>query len=295
MAPSRTPTSVSDYTVLQLSLPALPSFPHPQTHYLYLRPHAPKDSTASTTSLFLVNIPIDSTPTHIRALFASLTPSRIASITFDSTPTAASSTKTSRKRKRTPATTDELESTFPWPSAWDRTLHPSGSTCIITFVDSASATSAMLAARKAAKSRTPLPWDPPDISSKLPPLGLARYKSHHRLRFPDAADLQASVDGYMSAFNSSEEAKKRDEKRRRQVPDEDGFVTVTRGGRTGVANEEEAKKGLEKGKKRMQDLEGFYRWQVREKRREEEWALKKGFQEERRRVQGMRERRGGGP
>ncbi|KAG8624311.1 hypothetical protein KVT40_007378 [Elsinoe batatas] len=292
MAPSRAPSSISDYSVLQITLPPLPSFPKSQIHYLYLRPHAPKDSTASSTSLFLVNVPIDSTPTHIRALFASLTPSRISSIAFDSTPAPATSTKTSRKRKR-PSAGDDLDTTFPWPATWDRPLHPSGATCIVTFVDAASATAAMTAARKAAKTRTPLIWLSPDLSAKLPPLGLARYKMHHRLQFPDQAELQRSVDEYMSAYNEAEEAKKREEKKRRQVPDEDGFVTVTRGGRSGVANEEEAKKGLEKNKKRMEGLEGFYRWQVREKRREEERGLKRGFEEERRRVQGMRESRQG--
>ncbi|KAF2218860.1 ribosomal RNA-processing protein 7-domain-containing protein [Elsinoe ampelina] len=292
MTPSRAPSSINDYSILQLTLPPLPSLPKPQTHYLYVRPHAPKDSTASPTSLFLVNVPIDSTPTLIRALFASLSPSRISSIIFDSTPAPATSTKTSRKRKR-PSAGDDLDTTFPWPATWDRLLQPSGATCVVTFVDAASATAAMTAARKAAKARTPLTWLSPDLSAKLPSLGLARYKAHHRLQFPDQAELQRSVDEYMSAYNEAEEAKKREEKKRRQVPDADGFVTVTRGGRSGVANEEEAKKGLEKSKKRMEGLEGFYRWQVREKRRDEERGLKRGFEEERRRVQGMRERRQG--
>ncbi|PNS17300.1 Ribosomal RNA-processing protein 7 [Sphaceloma murrayae] len=290
MAPSRAPTSVQDYSVLSLTFPPLPSFALPQTHYLYIRPHAPKDSSTSPTSLFLVNLPIDTTAQHIRHLFSThLGGYRISSLTFDDT-APGPTTKATRKRKRGALADDDLETQFPWPRTWDRTLHTSGSTAVVTFVDASSATGAMAAVKKAAKNRTAMSWSSKEVEAKLAPVGLARYRTHHALSFPDAGELQKSVDGYMEAYNAAEEAKARDEKRKRQMPDEDGFITVTRGGRAGVANVQEAGKKLEEGKKKA-GLDGFYRWQVRERRKEEEGRLKRGFVEERERVRGMRERR----
>ena len=83
----------------------------------------------------------------------------------------------------------------------------------------------------------------------------------------------------------------------RSVPDEDGFITVTRGGgrsapaaRVEIAQQKQAE--LEERKKKKGSLDGFYRFQNREKRKEEETRLKKQFEKDRRRVQEMRERRG---
>jgi ribosomal RNA-processing protein 7 len=81
----------------------------------------------------------------------------------------------------------------------------------------------------------------------------------------------------------------------RSVPDEDGFITVTRGGRAGPARMEEAeakKAELEERKKNNGVKDDFYRFQNREKRKEAEVNLRKRFEEDRRRVERMRERRG---
>ena len=64
-------TTVNDFVVLPLRCPALPSFPKETTHHLYLRANTPKVPTVDTPrELFLVNVPIDATETHIRSLFA---------------------------------------------------------------------------------------------------------------------------------------------------------------------------------------------------------------------------------
>jgi ribosomal RNA-processing protein 7 len=66
-------SQIGDYTVLPLSLPPTSSFPTSATHTIYLRPHAPKIPTESDArSLFLVNVPVDSTPTHFKSVFSSL-------------------------------------------------------------------------------------------------------------------------------------------------------------------------------------------------------------------------------
>lgn len=81
------------------------------------------------------------------------------------------------------------------------------------------------------------------------------------------------------------------------MPDAEGFITVTRGGgrsapsaRLEIAQQKQAE--LEDRRKKKGSLDGFYRFQNREKRKEEEGRLRKQFEKDRRRVQEMRERRG---
>ena len=100
----------------------------------------------------------------------------------------------------------------------------------------------------------------------------------------------------MSAFASAEAARSRALTRQRQMPDEDGFVTVTRGGRTGPARVEEAQEKMEqlrkKEEERREGMGDFYRFQVRERKKERAGELVKRFEEDRRRVEERRLQRG---
>jgi ribosomal RNA-processing protein 7 len=78
------------------------------------------------------------------------------------------------------------------------------------------------------------------------------------------------------------------------VPDEDGFITVTRGGRAGPARIEEAQAAAERLKEREKKRIGgdFYRFQTREGRKVKERELKDKYEEDKKKIQSMRERRG---
>jgi ribosomal RNA-processing protein 7 len=101
----------------------------------------------------------------------------------------------------------------------------------------------------------------------------------------------------MLAFNESEEAAAREAKRARNVADEDGFVTVTRGGRVGPARKEEAEEArrreLEKEEKKRKAMGDFYRFQGRERRKEEQGELLKRFEEDRKKIEEMRKEKRG--
>ena len=116
--------------------------------------------------------------------------------------------------------------------------------------------------------------------------------NHHKLRYPDKAQLLESVNTYMTAFAAKEAAQARLHAKQRQEPDEDGFITVTRGGRTGPARHEVAQEQAEKQKQKQKGLEDFYRFQSREKRKARAGELVKKFEEDKERVKRMRERRG---
>lgn len=301
---SKSSATIGDYTILPISIPAIPSYPVQATHHLYLRPHAPKIPIPSDSrSLFLVNVPIDSTEAHFRAIFTSLVGAgRFESITFDnerSTTIATPETQTvdkriNKKRKRGEVLQDEGVPKL--PEVWDRKLHRSGSSAVAVFVDEKSVEVVLKAIRKVHKAGNYPVWGA-GIESKLPALGSKRYLAHQKLRYPDKALLQASVDAFMADFNEREEQAARMAKKQRNVPDEDGFITVTRGGRTGPARkhdaEEARRKELEKEEEKRKSMGDFYRFQGRERRKEEQGELVRKFEEDRKKVEGMRQERRG--
>ena len=96
----------------------------------------------------------------------------------------------------------------------------------------------------------------------------------------------------MTAFASLEATRAEALARQRQEPDEDGFVTVTKGGRNAPVRQEEAQEKAEKQREKRKGLEDFYRFQTREKRKERAGELMKKFEEDKEKVRRMKERRG---
>lgn len=309
---SKIPLTIATYTILPVELPPTTAFPQKATHHLYLRPHEPKiPSPSDARSLFLVNVPIDSTEAHFRALFTSLVGAgRFASITFENerrntgaNTGAAGAQLTSKmdleknkKRKRGDGSSPGQGNAGELPKTWDRDTCKSGSTAVAVMADEKSIEIVLKAARKANKSGKYPVWGN-GVTVKVPALGPERYLAHHRLQYPDKAVLQASVDAFMTEFNEREEAAARASKKLRNVPDEDGFVTVTRGGRTGPARREEAeearRKELAKEEEKKKSMGDFYRFQGRERRKEEQGELVKKFEEDKKRVEAMRKEKRG--
>jgi ribosomal RNA-processing protein 7 len=307
-------SKIGEYTILPVTISPTPAYSKDTTHTLYLRPHTPKIPTENDErSLFIVNVPIDSTVAHLRAVFASLIGiGRVEDVTFEherrsATPSreVAVAGKPGKKRKRGMEDAGD-DGVADLPQIWDRELRRSGSTAVVVLVDAKSVESALKAVRKLHKSSkkdTGSAWPVwgEGVDGKkngVPKLGSARYLAHQRLRYPDETVLKLNVNAFMTAFNRKEEEKAKREKRMRNVPDEDGFVTVTRGGRTGPARSEEAelkrKEMEEREKKKRENLQGagFYRFQVREQRKAEQGELVRRFEEDRKRVGAMKEKRG---
>lgn len=292
---------VSGFVVLPIQFKPSKSFPEPVTHFIYLRPDEPKLPTAEAArSLFLVNIPVTTTEEHLKNLFAvQLQAGRVERVEFStskatSTPQHddASAVKNTKKRKR--VTSSELEHELEnarLPDTWERTIHPSASHAVVIFVDRLSMEASLKAAKKAAKLGSTIIWGK-GIEGRVSPLELKRYEAHNALRYPSRKDLLSSVDSYMSAYGRMEEARSREEARKRQQADEDGFITVTKGARGGVVRKADAKELGEKQKEKSQGIQDFYRFQMRERRKEQQGELMRKFEEDKRRVQEMRKRRG---
>ncbi|KAK4944835.1 hypothetical protein LTR10_015754 [Elasticomyces elasticus] len=287
----KAPREVGGFVALPVRLPSTDAFPTEALHFLYLKPHDPKlPDEDAPRSLFLVNIPISTTIQSLKDLLtAQLEGGHIDKVHFSEDVAGKSAQgKPSRKRKR--MTAEELEvglDEYSLPNPFDSEIHQSGSTAVVVFVDKPSMELAFKAARRVAKSGKPLEWG---HGAARPRLGLTRYEHHKHLQYPSRKELLRSVNGFMTAYAQLEEARSRENARKRQMPDEDGFVTVTRGSR-GAARLDEVKEVAEKQKEKSQGLEDFYRFQMRQKRKEEHAEMLKHFEEDKRKVEDMRQRR----
>jgi ribosomal RNA-processing protein 7 len=287
-----------------------------------VRRHTPKIPTPTDSrSLFVTNVPVDSTEAHLRALFASLVGAgRFESATFEDESKEAHSQSQSqslidvaqpahaarllqahgRKRKREDDEAERAreEAAVRLPSTWTRPLRRSGSTAVVLLADEKSVQQVLKAIGKAHKTKKYPAWPGSDDlpEGKVPPLGPAWLKAHNRLSYPDRQALQASVDAFSALFARREQEAAEIAKRLRNEPDEDGFVTVTRGGRSAPASRTEAEEAkrrmLEKQEKKKEELTNFYRFQLRERKKAEQAELLKRFDEDRRKLEAMREKKG---
>lgn len=203
--------------------------------------------------------------------------------------------KRKRSAKQSASEIDESLRGYTLPATTPSQLHVSGSSAIVVFLDRPARDLTMKAVRKAAKSSKQLVWCAGLDPSKMPLMGVHRYAAQKQLTYPPRADLLRLVDKYMTTYSDLEEAKARETRKQMAEPDEDGFVTVTRGTK-GVVKRDEAEevaRKLEEKRKKEAPLEDFYRFQHRERRREQGEGLRRRFEEERRRVADMRSGRGG--
>ncbi|KAJ9649850.1 hypothetical protein H2198_010829 [Neophaeococcomyces mojaviensis] len=314
------PHQVTDFVVLPVTIRSK-ALNNDVKHYIYIKAYEPKiPDEESPRALFLVNIPVTTTEAQLRHLLttqlsaghiqhiyfaekdgvSSASPSSlIATTNRAQTEMSASTTLGKRKRHAQPSSAEisaKLQECR-LPATVPSTFHATGSTAIAVFLDRPSRDLTLRACRRAAKSKSPLIWSANIEADKLPPLGLARFEARKQLTFPARTDLLRQVDEYMTTYSELEAARTRESLKKRAEPDEEGFVTVTRGSRGVVkADEAEAIKVREEEKKRKNrsgsGLDDFYRFQMRERRKEEQGKLLRQFEEEKRRVEEMRRGRG---
>ena len=202
------------------------------------------------------------------------------------------------------------------PRTWDRELCKSGSGAVVVFVDVASAELALRTVRKIRREGRQVGWKPIEVPKlgfeRLPcpffcrllpsilsldfdllTLHVTGYLTHHHLSYPSSSQLLTAINAHLTAFSAHETARANLLKRQRSQPDEDGFITVTRGGRTGPARMEEAQEAAKKLKERQEKMAGgsFYRFQVRDRNKKMLEGIRKGFEEDKKRLEEMRERK----
>ncbi|KAF1592456.1 hypothetical protein FQV11_0009060, partial [Eudyptes moseleyi] len=135
------------------------------------------------------------------------------------------------------------------------------------------------------------------ISTESHPVktGISKWIANYAASVVDQEELKAEVDAYMQDYDkkiAEEEAKAAKEE---GVPDEEGWVKVTRKGRKpGLPRTEAANLRVlerEKRKRARKELLNFYAWQHRETKREHIAQLRKKFEEDKQRIALMRAQR----
>jgi len=198
-----------------------------------------------------------------------------------------------KKRKKNKNVPPEVA---PLPSPELRTFRRTGQTAHVVFLDASSLTRALTAPSK------PRPW-PTDTSV---PLGLAHYTELHASLRPPLDVVKAHADSWMEHFEWEEARKKQKSKYRKgeAIVDEDGFTLVVRGGAygktlgggVGVASKKfaEEQRGSGEGrvrKKEKKEKDTFYAFQIHEKRRKELIDLKQKWEEDKAKVEKLKQSR----
>nr|XP_028683478.1 ribosomal RNA-processing protein 7 homolog A-like [Macaca mulatta] len=125
--------------------------------------------------------------------------------------------------------------------------------------------------------------------------GIHKWISDYADSMPDPEALRVEVDTFMEAYDqkiAEEEAKAKEEE---GVPDEEGWVKVTRRGRRPVLPRTEAASlrvlERERRKRARKELLNFYAWQHRESKMEHLAKLRKKFEEDKQRIELLRAQR----
>ncbi|KKA29232.1 hypothetical protein TD95_002048 [Thielaviopsis punctulata] len=310
MAPAAYEAKAADDAFVRflVSMPPTDSFPVSATHEMRVRRNTPKiPSPTDSRSLYVKNIPADSSEAHFRALFAQLMgPGCFESIVFRAAASPALELDPAqavrlagplRKRKRDDdAERAAEEHAAQLPALWTRPVHESGAAAIVVLADAPAVRLALKKIAKTSSSAKARPEWGVGVPATTEPLGAMWIMEHLQLCRPDRAETQAAVHAFFNVFNRKEKEAAALAKRLRSEPDEDGFVTVTRGSRAAPASRTEAEAARErmvaKEAKKKEDMVGFYRFQVRERRKAEQQALIKRFESDRKRVEALKEKRG---
>ncbi|KAI0737709.1 ribosomal RNA-processing protein 7-domain-containing protein [Daedaleopsis nitida] len=304
------PTTISGFTVLPIA------YSSSATHIVYARAHAaPKHRDAKGKqreelpegrTLFLVNVPPDATDRELTLLFKSCgTVERVVFSTGGSSAAEEHEEELggvsddeggsgheqadddeepgsegeddgdSRPKKKRKASQPDGPRVVPLPSTRVRTLRRTGHTAYVVFLDGSSLTRALKPPQK------PHAW-PADSEA---PLGLAHYTALHAALRPPLDLVRAHADSWMDAFEHAQAERRQESEYRKgeAVVDEDGFTLVTRGAPAGAKRHRK--------KKEKQEKDAFYAFQIHEKKRKDIIDLKKKFEEDKAKIEKLKESR----
>lgn len=125
--------------------------------------------------------------------------------------------------------------------------------------------------------------------------GLEKWRQEYVSSLPPPADkLKAEIEQYMSEYDRKVEEEKEAAKKLEGVPDEEGWIKVTRLSKNTAAatsrpqsNDKCTKRKLKK-RNREKELLHFYKFQVRESKKEQVMKLRQKFEEDKQQIARMK-------
>ncbi|XP_067009215.2 ribosomal RNA-processing protein 7 homolog A [Anabrus simplex] len=144
-----------------------------------------------------------------------------------------------------------------------------------------------------------LKWEtnvPLILSTEESPIvtGLKKWYEEYNSRIVDPNSMQKEIDMFMEKFDA-EERKKAQQEKEAMEEDNEGWVTVTKKGRKpGLARKESVRKRImsrEKLKRSQKELHNFYTFQIRESKMKHLVNLRQKFEEDKKRIDHLKQSR----
>jgi hypothetical protein len=127
------------------------------------------------------------------------------------------------------------------------------------------------------------PW-----ALRTPAEGIEAWLSKHKDSVPSLSSLRAEADEYMVAFEKRLEDEKRELERRRHEADDDGFTVVKRKNTARKGGQQASNIAPRKKKKNTGELKDFYRFQMKEGKRNKLAELREQFEVDKLKVERLK-------
>ncbi|KAF9167710.1 Ribosomal RNA-processing protein 7 [Actinomortierella ambigua] len=331
---------INNFHVLPLHMPAIPVLSLANSiqkkkasssyanvlHYLYFKKHeSPKHDEAKTPkgrTLFVLNVPVDSTEDQFRQLFKPY--GRVVAVHFldhhyhdmhlskeereeqeelerlerEAELAALKAEEAAAKKagKKAGKNANNKQSSTPSTAAAAskrRRILRTATQAYVVFLEEQEL-SKVLQLKKKKRTWIPTSTDGDQDSKHFETLGISKWIQDYKAQRPSAVDLQLKVDDYMDKFERSEYEAQQAALARVNMVDDDGFTLVTSAGKKGSnsdgvitvqAAKAEEVKNLKPKKKELQD---FYRFQMREAKRDKLVELRRKFEEDKQKIEHLK-------
>ncbi|CAF0778824.1 unnamed protein product [Brachionus calyciflorus] len=125
--------------------------------------------------------------------------------------------------------------------------------------------------------------------------GMKKWVEEYKRNFVDAKKLNKEIDEYMMNYDEEKAKKEQEQEEMANQPDEDGWITVTpKSRKSNLAFTErniEKMKTKQKKKRQQMQLINFYSFQMKESKKEYIAQLRKKFEEDKQRIESMKQNR----
>ena len=121
-------------------------------------------------------------------------------------------------------------------------------------------------------------------------LGIDSWIQEYKDERPDATQLESQVKRFMTKYDARRQQEENRVKKRKNQPDEDGWITVTSKNTNKIPKSKLSRIKLRKvsRKKKKNELLHFYKFQMREEKRDNIMQLQKKFDEDKNKITAMK-------
>ncbi|KAJ3222576.1 Ribosomal RNA-processing protein 7 A [Clydaea vesicula] len=234
-------------------------------HFIYFKKHNKKNSEKNnklSKTIFLLNLPVDTSKQHLCRLFRKC--GQIDNIIFNSKESSIESNN------------------FNWLPL------SSGSSCHLTFVTEEGIEKALDMKQRlrvwSDDFKDPFNDNEEQVQPQL--YGFTKYIELFKSSKPSQNILQKNVEIYLKAFDELQAEKKLNLQAKKNLPDEDGFITVVSKSKQKMETKSDNKK-----LKKKKELVDFYRFQMRDTKRQQLADLRTKFEQDKKKIEILKKAR----